>query len=176
MAEVSTTMRSWHASEKMLKDPETEAHRSCRVVPDEPAPSAIESLFTHTPGFIPASGRSMKPVDVNTLALLQGKTKDGQILEEGITERAPWPRLLRRTAYATHGINDSILIYYRCSGSAYCGFILGRGGHRTRGSCRGTRTHNLFGRRSAHQDGNSHVLACLFNNKAYDRRSPMKSR
>jgi pyruvate dehydrogenase E1 component len=102
-------------------------------------------------------------VDVHTL-LYYKEAKDGQILEEGITEAGSMSSFIAAgSAYATYGINMiPFFIYYSMFGfqrindliwaaaDMRCrGFLLGGTSGRT----------TLAGEGLQHQDGNSHVLA-----------------
>src|SRR3977135_566166 len=81
--EVSTTMAFVGMLRKMLKDPEI-GKLIVPIVPDEARTFGMESLF-RTVGIYSRIGQKYEPVDVNTL-LYYKEAKDGQILEEGITE------------------------------------------------------------------------------------------
>src|SRR5438034_40715 len=81
--EVSTTMAFVGMLRKMLKDPEI-GKLIVPIVPDEARTFGMESLF-RTAGIYSSVGQKYEPVDVNTL-LYYKEAKDGQILEEGITE------------------------------------------------------------------------------------------
>src|SRR5208283_4417658 len=81
--EVSTTMAFVAMLRKMLKHPEI-GKLIVPIVPDEARTFGMESLF-RTVGIYSSVGQKYEPVDVNTL-LYYKEAKDGQILEEGITE------------------------------------------------------------------------------------------
>ncbi|MGC2723816.1 MAG: pyruvate dehydrogenase (acetyl-transferring), homodimeric type, partial [Candidatus Acidiferrales bacterium] len=81
--EVSTTMAFVGILRKMLRDPEM-GKLIVPIVPDEARTFGMESLF-RTVGIYSSVGQRYEPVDVNTL-LYYKEAKDGQILEEGITE------------------------------------------------------------------------------------------
>jgi pyruvate dehydrogenase E1 component len=104
-----------------------------------------------------------EPVDKDTL-LYYKEAKDGQILEEGITEAGSMCSFIAAgTAYATHGVNMiPFFIYYSMFGfqrvgdliwaaadSRAKGFLLGGTAGRT----------TLSGEGLQHQDGHSHLLA-----------------
>jgi len=78
----------------------------------------MESLF-RTVGIYSSVGQRYEPVDVNTL-LYYKEAKDGQILEEGITEAGSMASCIAAgTAYATHGINTIPFSFTtRCSASS----------------------------------------------------------
>jgi pyruvate dehydrogenase E1 component len=142
------------------------------VVPDEARTFGMESLF-RTVGIYSSVGQKYEPVDVNTL-LYYKEAKDGQILEEGITEAGSMASFIAAgSAYATHGINTiPFFIYYSMFGFQRIGdFIWAAADMRTRGFLLGGTSGRttLSGEGLQHQDGNSHVLALSVPNlKAYD--------
>src|SRR5258708_13069139 len=88
---------------KMLKDPEI-GKLVVPIVPDEARTFGMESLF-RTVGIYSSVGQKYEPVDVNTL-LYYKEAKDGQILEEGITEAGSMASFIAAgSAYAPHAIN-----------------------------------------------------------------------
>src|SRR5437868_1142537 len=169
--EVSTTMAFVAMLRKMLKDPEI-GKVIVPIVPDEARTFGMESLF-RTVGIYASGGQKYDPVDMNTL-LLYREAKDGQILEEGITEAGSMASFIAAgSAYATHGINCiPFFIYYSMFGFQRIGdFIWASADMRTRGFLLGGTAGRttLAGEGLQHQDGNSHVLALPVPNlKAYD--------
>ena len=108
--EVSTTMAFVVMLRKMLKDPEI-GKLIVPIVPDEARTFGMESLF-RTVGIYSSVGQRYEPVDVNTL-LYYKEAKDGQILEEGITEAGSMASFIAAgSAYATHGINTIPFFIY----------------------------------------------------------------
>ena len=81
--EVSTTMGFVQILRQLLKDPEI-GKRIVPIVPDEARTFGMESLFRQH-GIYASKGQLYEPVDSKTL-LFYKEVKDGQILEEGITE------------------------------------------------------------------------------------------
>jgi pyruvate dehydrogenase E1 component len=169
--EVSTTMAFVAMLRKMLKDPEI-GKLIVPIVPDEARTFGMESLF-RTVGIYASGGQKYEPVDMNTL-LLYREVKDGQILEEGITEAGSMASFIAAgSAYATHGINTiPFFIYYSMFGFQRIGdFIWAAADMRTRGFLLGGTAGRttLSGEGLQHQDGNSHILALPVPNlKAYD--------
>ncbi|MGB7281059.1 MAG: pyruvate dehydrogenase (acetyl-transferring), homodimeric type [Candidatus Acidiferrum sp.] len=169
--EVSTTMAFVGMLRKMLKDPEI-GKLVVPVVPDEARTFGMESLF-RTVGIYSSVGQKYEPVDVNTL-LYYKEAKDGQILEEGITEAGSMGSFIAAgSAYATHGINTiPFFIYYSMFGFQRIGdFIWAAADMRTRGFLLGGTSGRttLSGEGLQHQDGNSHILALSVPNlRAYD--------
>jgi pyruvate dehydrogenase E1 component len=159
--EVSTTMAFVGMLRKMLRDPEI-GKLVVPIVPDEARTFGMESLFRLV-GIYSSQGQLYEPVDMNTL-LYYKEAKNGQILEEGITEAGSMSSFIAAgSAYATHGINMiPFFIFYSMFGlqrvadliwaaaDTRCrGFLLGGTAGRT----------TLAGEGLQHQDGNSHILA-----------------
>ena len=169
--EVSTTMAFVVMLRKMLKDPEI-GKLIVPIVPDEARTFGMESLF-RTVGIYSSVGQRYEPVDVNTL-LYYKEAKEGQILEEGITEAGSMASFIAAgSAYATHGINTiPFFIYYSMFGfQRIADFIWASADMRTRGFLLGGTAGRttLAGEGLQHQDGNSHVLALSVPNlRAYD--------
>jgi pyruvate dehydrogenase E1 component len=169
--EVSTTMAFVGMLRKMLKDPEI-GKLIVPIVPDEARTFGMESLF-RTVGIYSSIGQKYEPVDVNT-PLYYKEAKDGQILEEGITEAGSMASFIAAgSAYATHGINTiPFFIYYSMFGFQRIGdFIWAAADMRTRGFMLGGTAGRttLSGEGLQHQDGNSHILALPVPNlKTYD--------
>ena len=170
--EVSTTMAFVGMLRKMLKDPEI-GKLIVPIVPDEARTFGMESLF-RTVGIYASGGQKYEPVDMNTL-LLYKEQKDGQILEEGITEAGSMASFIAagscvRDPWHQHHSVFYLLLDVRLP--AYRRFHLGRCGYACREvSCwaelSGRTT--LAGEGLQHQDGNSHILALPVPNlKAYD--------
>ncbi len=169
--EVSTTMAFVAMLRKMLKDPEI-GKLIVPIVPDEARTFGMESLF-RTVGIYSSVGQKYEPVDVNTL-LFYKEAKDGQILEEGITEAGSMASFIAAgSSYASHGIDTiPFFIYYSMFGfQRIADFIWAAADMRTRGFLLGGTSGRttLSGEGLQHQDGNSHVLALPVPNLlAYD--------
>ncbi len=159
--EVSTTMAFVGMLRQMLRDPEI-GKLVVPIVPDEARTFGMESLFRQV-GIYSSRGQLYEPVDVHTL-LYYKEIKDGQILEEGITEAGSMCSFIAAgTAYATHGINTiPFFIYYSMFGlQRISDFIWAAADMRVRGFMLGGTAGRttLAGEGLQHQDGNSHVLA-----------------
>src|ERR1700689_4209291 len=159
--EISTTMAFVAILRKLLRDPEL-GKLIIPIVPDEARTFGMESLF-RTVGIYSSVGQRYEPVDVNTL-LYYKEAKDGQILEEGITEAGSMASFIAAgTAYATHGINTiPFFIFYSMFGfQRIADFIWAAADMRVRGFMLGGTSGRttLAGEGLQHQDGNSHVLA-----------------
>ena len=142
------------------------------IVPDEARTFGMESLFRDV-GIYSSIGQLYEPVDMDTL-LYYKEAKDGQILEEGITEAGSLSSFIAAgTAYATHGVNTiPFFIYYSMFGFQRVGdFIWAAADSRCRGFLLGGTAGRttLAGEGLQHQDGNSHTLALTVPNcRAYD--------
>lgn len=169
--DVSTTMAFVRMFGKMLRDPVI-GKLIVPIVPDESRTFGMEALFRQC-GIYSHTGQLYEPVDAETL-LYYREAKDGQILEEGITEAGSMASFIAAgTAYATHGVNMiPFFIYYSMFGfqrvgdliwaaadSRAKGFLLGGTAGRT----------TLNGEGLQHQDGHSHLMASAVPNLlAYD--------
>ncbi len=169
--EVSTTMAFVRMLSKLLRDPEF-GKLVVPIVPDEARTFGMESLFRQV-GIYSHVGQLYEPVDVHTL-LYYKEARNGQILEEGITEAGSMSSFMAAgSAYGTHGLNTiPMFIFYSMFGlqrindliwaasDMRCrGFLVGGTSGRT----------TLAGEGLQHQDGHSHVLALgLPTLRAYD--------
>ncbi|PYV25914.1 MAG: pyruvate dehydrogenase (acetyl-transferring), homodimeric type [Acidobacteria bacterium] len=169
--EVSTTMVFVQLLSKLLQDKEI-GKLIVPIVPDEARTFGMEALFRQV-GIYSHVGQLYEPVDRDTL-LYYKEAKNGQILEEGITEAGSMSSLIAAgTAYATHGINTiPFFIFYSMFGFQRIGdLIWAAGDSRCRGFLLGGTSGRttLAGEGLQHQDGNSHLLAYAVPNlKAYD--------
>ncbi|MEI6891382.1 MAG: pyruvate dehydrogenase (acetyl-transferring), homodimeric type [Pontiella sp.] len=168
---VSTTMVFVRVLSKLLSDKNI-GKLIVPIVPDEARTFGMDALFRQV-GIYAHSGQQYEPVDADNL-LFYKEEKDGQILEEGITEAGAFSSFIAAgTAYANHNINTiPFFIYYSMfgfqrigdsawlAGDARCkGFLLGATAGRT----------TLAGEGLQHQDGHSLVLALTIPNLvAYD--------
>jgi pyruvate dehydrogenase E1 component len=157
---VSTTMVFVRILSKLLRDPDL-GHLVVPIVPDEARTFGMEALFRQV-GIYSHVGQLYEPVDRDTL-LYYKEARDGQILEEGITEAGSISSFLAAgTAYATHGINTiPFFIYYSMFGMQRVGdFVWAGADMRTRGFLLGGTAGRttLAGEGLQHQDGNSQLL------------------
>lgn len=168
---VSTTMAYVSILSTLLKDKEI-GKLIVPIIPDEGRTFGMEPFFK-TYGIYSSKGQLYEPVDSKSL-LYYRESKDGQLLEEGITEAGSMASFAAAgTAYATHGINAiPFYTFYSMFGLQRTGdqvwqfgdlrgkgFLVGGTAGRTA----------LNGEGLQHQDGHSHLLACTVPNlKAYD--------
>jgi pyruvate dehydrogenase E1 component len=169
--DVSTTMVFVRLLAKLLRDPEV-GKLIVPIVPDEARTFGMEALFRQV-GIYSSVGQNYEPVDMDTL-LYYKEAKNGQILEEGITEAGSMCSLIAAgTAYANHGINTiPFFIYYSMFGFQRIGDLIWAAADLR---CRGFLVGGTAGRTTLageglqHQDGHSHVLALPVPNlMAYD--------
>jgi pyruvate dehydrogenase E1 component len=169
--EASTTMVFVRLLSKLLRDPEI-GKLIVPIIPDEARTFGMEALFRQV-GIYSSVGQLYEPVDMDTL-LYYKEAKDGQILEEGITESGSMCSFIAAgTAYANHGINTiPFFIYYSMFGFQRIGdLIWAAADMRVRGFLLGGTAGRttLAGEGLQHQDGHSHVLALSVPNLlAYD--------
>ena len=158
---VSTTMAFARLLTKLLKD-EGVGRRVVPIIPDEARTFGMEPLFRQV-GIYAAQGQLYEPVDKDQL-LYYRESKDGQVLEEGITEAGSMASFTAAgTAYATHG-QPMIPFYifysmfgFQRTGDQIWAFGDARGRGFLMGATAGRTTLN--GEGLQHQDGHSHLLA-----------------
>src|SRR3954469_5893395 len=169
--EQSTTMIFVQLLAQLLKD-ETLGARVVPSVADEARTFGMQTLFRQV-GIYSAVGQLYEPEDHDEL-LYYREAKDGQILEEGITEAgalASW--IAAATSYSSH--NTPMLpfyIYYSMFGFQRVGdLIWAAADSRARGFLVGGTAGRttLAGEGLQHQDGSSHLAASTIPNcRAYD--------
>jgi pyruvate dehydrogenase E1 component len=169
--DLSTTMGFVRLLSDLLKDKEIGKY-IVPIVPDESRTFGMEGLFRQI-GIYSHVGQTYEPVDSDQIAFYK-EAKDGQLLEEGITEAGSMSSFIAAgTAYSSHGVNMiPMFIYYSMFGfqrigdliwaaadARAKGFILGGTAGRT----------TLNGEGLQHQDGHSHLNAMAFPTvRAYD--------
>jgi pyruvate dehydrogenase E1 component len=132
------------------------------IIPDEARTFGLDSFFKPF-GIYSNVGQLYEPVDAKML-LAYREAKNGQILEEGITEAGSMSSFIAAgTAYATHGVPTlPFFIYYSMFGFQRIGdLIWAAADMRTRGFLLGGTAGRttLNGEGLQHEDGHSHVLA-----------------
>jgi pyruvate dehydrogenase E1 component len=157
----STTMAFVKMLARMLKDKEI-GELVVPIVPDEARTFGMEALFRQV-GIYSHVGQLYEPVDRDTL-LYYKEAKEGQILEEGITEAGSMASFIAAgSAYATHGINTiPFFIYYSMFGMQRVGdLVWAAADTRSRGFLLGGTAGRttLSGEGLQHQDGHSHLLS-----------------
>ncbi|MBL9164084.1 MAG: pyruvate dehydrogenase (acetyl-transferring), homodimeric type [Planctomycetaceae bacterium] len=169
--EMSTTMGFVRLLGDLLRDKKI-GKSIVPIVPDESRTFGMEGLFRQV-GIYAHSGQLYEPVDSDQLAYYK-EAKDGQLLEEGITECGSMSSFIAAgTSYSSHGVPMiPMFIYYsmfgfqRIGDSIWAaadarakGFMLGGTAGRT----------TLNGEGLQHQDGHSLINAMAFPTvRAYD--------
>jgi pyruvate dehydrogenase E1 component len=158
--EFSTTAAYNNVLKKLLADPKL-GKRIVPIIPDEARTFGLEPLFRQV-GIYSSVGQKYEPVDKSSF-LYYREAKDGQVLEEGITEAGSMASFTASgTSYAVHGVTTiPFYIYYSMFGfqrvgdlvwaaadSRAKGFLLGATAGRT----------TLNGEGLQHEDGHSHLL------------------
>jgi pyruvate dehydrogenase E1 component len=159
--EVSTAMAFVRILTLLLKSKEL-GKRVVPIIPDEARTFGMESLFRQI-GIYASQGQLYKPHDAD-MFLYYKEAKDGQILEEGITEAGSVASFTAAgTAYSNYQIEMiPFFIYYSMFGFQRVGdfvwaFADSRGKGFLMGGTAGRTT--LSGEGLQHQDGHSLVLA-----------------
>ncbi len=160
--EVSTTMAFVRLLRQLLRTEEI-GRRIVPIIPDEARTFGMDSLFREV-GIYSSVGQVYESVDAKLL-LSYHEAKDGQILEEGITEAGSVASFTAAgTSYATHGeIMIPFYIFYSMfgfqrTGDLFWAFADARGRGFALGGTAGRTTLN--GEGLQHEDGHSQVLAC----------------
>jgi pyruvate dehydrogenase E1 component len=169
--EVSTTMVFVRLLRQLLRDPEI-GRRIVPIIPDEARTFGMDAMFKEF-GIYSSLGQLYESVDAGML-LSYHESKEGQILEEGITEAGSVASFTAAgTSYATHG--EAVIPFYifysmfgfQRTGALFWAFGDARGRGFALGATAGRTTLN--GEGLQHQDGHSHVLASTVPNiLAYD--------
>jgi pyruvate dehydrogenase E1 component len=169
--DMSTTMGYVRLLSDLLRDKKI-GKNIVPIVPDESRTFGMEGLFRQV-GIYSHVGQLYEPVDSDQLAFYK-EAKDGQLLEEGITEAGSISSFIAAgTAYSSHGVNMiPMFVYYSMFGfqrigdliwaaadARAKGFVLGGTAGRT----------TLNGEGLQHQDGHSLLNAIAFPTvRAYD--------
>ena len=169
--EMSTTTAMVRLITNLLKD-RALGPRIVPIVADEARTFGMANLFRQI-GIYSPSGQLYEPEDAASM-LRYREAKDGQLLEEGITEAgalSSW--VAAATAYSVHGVAMlPFYIYYSMFGFQRVGdLIWAAADQRARGFLLGGTAGRttLGGEGLQHQDGSSHVVAATVPNcRAYD--------
>lgn len=159
--QVSTTMAFVNILSDLMRDKKI-GNLVVPIVPDEARTFGMEALFRQSGIYSPV-GQLYDPVDSETL-LYYRESKDGQLLEEGISEAGAMSSFISAgTAYANYDINAiPFFIYYSMFGMQRVGdLIWSAGDMRCKGFLVGATSGRttLAGEGLQHQDGNSQLLA-----------------
>ncbi len=169
--EVSTTMAFVRLLMKLTRDKRIGPY-VVPIVPDESRTFGMEGMFRQI-GIYAHTGQLYEPVDSDQLMYYR-EAKNGQILEEGITEAGSMSSFIAAgTAYCQHGINMiPFFIYYSMFGFQRVGdLIWAAADARAKGFLIGGTAGRttLNGEGLQHQDGHSLLNAIAFPTvRAYD--------
>ena len=169
--EMSTTMALVRLLGSLLRDA-TLGPRIVPIVADEARTFGMATLFRQV-GIYSPRGQLYEPEDASSMMSYR-EAKDGQLLEEGITEAgalSSWAAAA--TSYSLHGLAMlPFYIYYSIFGFQRVGdLIWAAADQRARGFLIGATAGRttLSGEGLQHQDGSSHVIAATIPNcRAYD--------
>jgi pyruvate dehydrogenase E1 component len=169
--EVSTTMAFVRLLGSLLRNKDL-GRRIVPIIPDEARTFGMDPLFREV-GIYSSKGQLYEPVDRESL-LYYHESKDGQILEEGITEAGAVSSFIAAaTSYANLGFTTiPFYIYYSMFGFQRIGdFIWAAGDMKAKGFLLGATAGRttLNGEGLQHEDGHSHILAATVPSvRAYD--------
>lgn len=164
--DVATTMAAVRLISRLMDDKEL-GKLVVPIVPDEARTFGMDALFRKY-GIYAHAGQKYEPVDSHLL-LYYRESRDGQLLEEGITEAGSMASFTAAgTANVTHGVNTiPFFLFYSMFGLQRIGdMVWAAGDGRCRGfliGCTSGRT-TLAGEGLQHQDGHSHLLASTMPN------------
>lgn len=159
--EVSTTMGFTRLLRGLCRDDKI-GSRIVPIMPDEARTFGMDSLFREF-NIYASQGQKYEPVD-HDLLLSYSESKQGQILEEGITEAGSLASFTAAgTSYATRGVPMvPFYTFYSMFGFQRVGDLIWQAADmRTRGFLMGATAGRttLLGEGLQHQDGHSLVLA-----------------
>jgi len=159
--EMSTTMGLVRLVSLLIRD-KTIGRQVVPIIPDEARTFGLDALFREI-GIYSTKGQLYEPVDRKSL-LYYHEAKDGQILEEGITEAGSMASFISAgTAYASQGRNMiPFYVYYSMFGFQRIGDLMWLAGDiRAKGFLLGATSGRttLNGEGLQHQDGHSFILS-----------------
>jgi pyruvate dehydrogenase E1 component len=159
--ELSTTMGFVRLISMLTRNKAIGSH-IVPIIPDEARTFGLDALFREI-GIYSSKGQLYEPVDKKSL-LYYNETKDGQILEEGITEAGSMASFIAAgTSYATHGhYMIPFYIYYSMFGFQRIGDLMWLAGDiKAKGFLLGATAGRttLNGEGLQHQDGQSLILS-----------------
>ncbi|MBW8826173.1 MAG: pyruvate dehydrogenase (acetyl-transferring), homodimeric type [Acidobacteria bacterium] len=167
----STTMAFARMLRNLVRDENAGKH-VVPIIPDEARTFGLDALFREI-GIYASKGQLYEPVDAG-MQLSYREARDGQILEEGITEAGAMASFTAAaTAYATHGVTMMpFFIFYSMFGFQRVGdLIWSLADQRGRGFLLGATAGRttLNGEGLQHEDGHSLLMASAYPSvQAYD--------
>jgi pyruvate dehydrogenase E1 component len=159
--EVSTTMGFVRLVSLLIRN-KAIGRQIVPIIPDEARTFGLDALFREI-GIYSPKGQLYEPVDIKSL-LYYHEAKDGQILEEGITEAGSMATFVAAgTSYASHGrYTVPFYIYYSMFGFQRIGDLMWLAGDiKAKGFLLGATAGRttLNGEGLQHQDGHSLILS-----------------
>jgi pyruvate dehydrogenase E1 component len=159
--EVSTTMGFVRFLSLLIRNKQI-GRQIVPIIPDEARTFGLDALFREI-GIYSPKGQLYEPVDIKSL-LYYHEAKDGQILEEGITEAGSMATFIAAgTSYASHGrYTVPFYIYYSMFGFQRIGDLMWLAGDiKAKGFLLGATAGRttLNGEGLQHQDGHSLILS-----------------
>jgi pyruvate dehydrogenase E1 component len=156
-SEISTTTAFGNVLRVLLRQ-KSISRNIVPIIPDEARTFGLDAFFREI-GIYSSKGQLYDPVDSESL-LFYHEAKDGQILEEGITEAGSMASFIAAgTSYATHGVPTiPFYIYYSMFGPQRVGDLFWLAGDiRAKGFLLGATSGRttLNGEGLQHQDGHS---------------------
>ncbi len=169
--EMSTTVAFVRLLGALMRD-KTLGPRIVPIVADEARTFGMDNFFRQV-GIYAPQGQLYAPQDADSM-LYYREARDGQLLEEGITEAgaiSSW--IAAATSYSVHGTTMlPFYVYYSMFGFQRVGdLIWAAADQRARGFLIGATAGRttLGGEGLQHQDGSSHIIAATIPNcRAYD--------
>jgi pyruvate dehydrogenase E1 component len=160
-SELSTTMGFVRLASLLIRH-KAIGRQVVPIIPDEARTFGLDAFFREI-GIYSTKGQLYEPVDKKSL-LYYNETKDGQILEEGITEAGAMASFIAAgTAYATQGRHlVPFFIYYSMFGFQRIGDLMWLAGDiKAKGFLLGATAGRttLNGEGLQHQDGHSLLLS-----------------
>nr|VFJ62561.1 MAG: pyruvate dehydrogenase E1 component [Candidatus Kentron sp. DK] len=164
--EISSTMALVRIMTTLIRD-KTLGKLVVPIVADEARTFGMEGMFRSL-GIYSTKGQMYKPQDADQLMFYR-EAKDGQILEEGISEAGAFASFIAAgTAYSNHDVNMiPFYIYYSMFGFQRIGDLAWAAGDiQARGFLIGGTAGRttLAGEGLQHQDGHSHLLSSTIPN------------
>ena len=164
--EISTTMAFVRVLTALVRDKDL-GKRIVPIVPDEARTFGMEGMFRQL-GIFAAEGQKYEPVDKDQVMFYR-EDKQGQILEEGITEAGAFCSWISAATSYSHSnfITIPFFIYYSMFGFQRVGDLAwAAGDQRARGFLLGATAGRttLNGEGLQHEDGHSHVLSSVIPN------------
>ena len=169
--EISTTIALVRLLARLMREKNI-AKYLVPIIPDELRTFGMEGLVGQF-GIYSPTGQLYDPVDAG-MQMYYREAKDGQILEEGITESGGMSSFIAAgTSYVNFGVPTiPFFLFYSMFGMQRIGdLIWAAAEQRTRGFLLGATSGRttMLGEGLQHQDGHSQVFALAFPNlKAYD--------